>query len=254
MLAEYLSDLKRVKRVSPITLKNYRSTLTRFCAWLGDRPFDGASVNEYVSAIPHAPTANTVLTRIKALASYHSLPLKRTARAKEEVKQPNALTSWQLAKVVSCLDNVQARALVVFLAETGLRFGEYAKMSRTDWVYDATADGQEIVMLKVVGKGLKHRSVPLSPKALAVWRDVPLLPTLSQQDVFRRLLKQAGERAGIQWKVTPHTLRATFATITLNERGADSARVARILGHARLDTMMRHYWRDSNEALYRVVA
>jgi integrase/recombinase XerD len=98
------------------------------------------------------------------------------------------------------------------------------------------------------GKGRKDRFAMLSPRLLellrdwyriarpAVWlfpgRD-PLLPLTTRQ--FNRAVHAAADRAAIKKRVTPHTLRHSFATHLLEEK-TDVRLIQVLLGHARLDT------------------
>src|SRR5260370_460778 len=98
------------------------------------------------------------------------------------------------------------------------------------------------------GKGRKDRFAMLSPRLLellrdwyriarpAVWlfpgRD-PLLPLTTRQ--FNRVVNAAADRAAIKRRVTPHTLRHSFATHLLEEK-TDVRLIQVLLGHARVDT------------------
>ena len=100
------------------------------------------------------------------------------------------------------------------------------------------------------GKGAKQRLIPLSPRLLAAlreyWRqeqpptylfpgktsDVPLSSTTIQ-----KACKSAAREAGIQQRVSPHTLRHSFATGLL-EAGVDLLTIGQLLGHKSFMTTM----------------
>ena len=106
----------------------------------------------------------------------------------------------------------------------------------------------EVLLRIEQGKGRKDRFAMLSPRLLellrdwyriarpAVWlfpgRD-PLLPLTTRQ--FNRAVHAAADRAAIKKRVTPHTLRHSFATHLLEEK-TDVRLIQVLLGHARLDT------------------
>jgi integrase/recombinase XerD len=105
--------------------------------------------------------------------------------------------------------------------------------------------------VRCIGKGGKERIVPLGEVACA-WvarhlecaakrgRQSPFVfpgrlgRPLVRQEVWR-LIKQRARKAGITQRVTPHTLRHSFATHLLR-RGADLRSIQEMLGHARLST------------------
>jgi integrase/recombinase XerD len=109
-------------------------------------------------------------------------------------------------------------------------------------------------MLKCLGKGSKERIIPFGSKAYQSLRlyldkvrqklvknpneDILFLNSrgerLSRQGIFY-LVKKYVRKAGIEKKVTPHTLRHTLATHLL-ENGADLRSVQEMLGHSDIST------------------
>lgn len=139
------------------------------------------------------------------------------------------------------------RALLDVGYATGVRVSELVGMAVADvWFDDA--------LVRVLGKGAKERLVPIGRRALGTValyvREVR--PTLDRGKTRGRLflnargqpitrvgawgvIKKHAERAGITKRVSPHTLRHTFATHLL-EGGADLRAVQEMLGHADLAT------------------
>jgi integrase/recombinase XerD len=146
------------------------------------------------------------------------------------------------------------RALLELLYAAGLRISEALNLDREDLVREAG-------FVRVVGKGDRERIVPVGEVALAWWdrydREVrgtwlaasSAAPGLTRGGpVFltargRRLARQqawssvrrAARRADLDGRVTPHTLRHSFATHLL-EGGADLRIVQELLGHASIST------------------
>jgi len=135
------------------------------------------------------------------------------------------------------------RAVIVLLLNTGLRVGELTSLSLSDVVI-----GPRGGRIKVWGKGLKEREVPLNAearRALADWLEVrpkgevealfvtqqgtPLSPR-SVQGIVGKYARRAGLEG-----VTAHTLRHTFGK-GLVDGGVSLDRVAMLLGHSSINT------------------
>jgi len=149
------------------------------------------------------------------------------------------------------------RALLEFAYATGARVSEVVGVKLLDLVYE---EG----LVRVFGKGAKERVVPIGRRALGAvalyarevrpsldrgrGRGVLFLNArgtpLSRVGAWG-IIKQAAKRAGLTKRVTPHTLRHTFATHLL-EGGADLRAVQEMLGHADLSTtqLYTHVDRD----------
>ena len=144
------------------------------------------------------------------------------------------------------------RALLELLYAAGLRVSEAIGLDREDLSIDGA-------FVRVIGKGDKERLVPIGEEALdalEAWLAGPRTALLALHHVQparggpvfvgdrgRRLARQqawaavtvAAERAGLAGKVSPHTLRHSFATHLL-EGGADLRVVQELLGHASIST------------------
>jgi integrase/recombinase XerD len=144
------------------------------------------------------------------------------------------------------------RALLELLYAAGLRISEAIGLDRED----LSTDG---AFVRVIGKGDKERLVPVGDVALdwlARWTEGPRRPLLAIGHVaaarggplfigdrggrFARQqawasVKRAAARAGLADRVSPHTLRHSFATHLL-EGGADLRVVQELLGHASIST------------------
>jgi len=143
------------------------------------------------------------------------------------------------------------RALVELLYGTGARISELMDLV----VDDLQSMHTDHPVLRLRGKGDKERIVPLGRKAIGALdayliRSRPLLAAggkgtpivflnarggrLSRQSAWA-ILQDVARRAGLEGKVSPHTLRHSFATHLL-ENGADVRVVQELLGHASVTT------------------
>jgi integrase/recombinase XerD len=156
------------------------------------------------------------------------------------------------------------RAMLEFAYATGARVSELVGLQLQDVLYE---DG----LARILGKGSKQRLVPVGRRALGAValyaREIR--PTLDRGAGHGVLflnargtplsrvgawgvIKRAARSAGMTKRVTPHTLRHTFATHLL-EGGADLRAVQEMLGHADLSTtqLYTHVDRDYLRSVHR---
>ena len=166
---------------------------------------------------------------------------------------PDVLTDEDITRVqstfdLSLSDQYRNYVIVEVLYGCGLRVSELVGL-RLSNIYEQEQ------YLQVIGKGDKQRWVPINPRALDlmltyihnVRSHLPIQPGeeryvflnrrgrhLSRQMVFI-FLKQAVADAGLKKKISPHSLRHSFAT-ELVENGADLRAVQEMLGHESIST------------------
>lgn len=163
---------------------------------------------------------------------------------KRPKKLPEVLSHDEVEALLSCVKSLKHRTLMLTLYGAGLRLGEGSRLTIPD------IDSARKQLCIRSGKGQKDRRVPLSPRLLEAlrdyWRaeqpprylfpgrtpDVPLSGTTIQ-----KMIKQAAREAGINKRVTPHTLRHSYATGLL-EAGVDLLTIGKLLGHASFSTTL----------------
>ena len=187
---------------------------------------------------------NTGKQRMAAVQFFFIKTLK-PAYLKEEFPYPKTprrlpavLSQEEVPRLIDSAANLSHRAILMTLYSTGLRRAELVRLKVSD------IDSQRMVIHVHQGKGSKDRDVPLSPKLLETlreyWRDAKpktfLFPgyggdvPLTTKAVWHAC-HGAIERAGIQKKISPHSLRHSYATHLL-ESGADLRTIQLLLGHA----------------------
>lgn len=168
-------------------------------------------------------------------------------------KLPYSLSIEEVNRILDTFDTTTPLgnrnfALVELMYSCGLRVSETVALQFGHWL-------QEEGLLRILGKGNKERLVPIgeaAENALADYRDTAR-PELQPKPEFsgyiflnRRgkpltrnmvflVVKEAAENAGIPFRVSPHTLRHSFAT-HLVENGADLDAVQQMLGHEHITT------------------
>ncbi len=194
-------------------------------------------------------------------------PAKLVATPKKEKSQPSVLSVDDVVMLVEApgkdsLDGLRDRAILEVFYSAGVRIAELAGLNREQ--VDLPQG-----LAKVVGKGNKERLVPLGRKAVeAVSEYVRALDAenkidisagrtplflnnrgerLSVRGVRRVVMKYVREKL-IQGKISPHTLRHTFATHLLGA-GADLRSIQEMLGHASLSTTQKYTHLDMEKLM-----
>jgi integrase/recombinase XerD len=179
-------------------------------------------------------------------------PTANLAAPKQWHNLPKYLNKKQIDDLMAAPDHskpqgLRDRAMLEFLYATGLRVSELCKARVSD--LDANMG-----FVRIVGKGNKHRLVPVGKAALQAVehylmggrprllknRPSPYLFVTNRggamtRQAFWKLLAGYGKKAGMFRDLTPHVLRHTFATHLL-EGGADLRSVQTMLGHADIST------------------
>ena len=261
-----------LRTLSPATARQYRRALEDFERWYrgtyGEPPdpalLTDEETREYIGFLStvkklRASTINLRLAAIKGLARFCGLHL--TVRGVRQVQQPlEPLTGRELGRLLAAVKqhNWGAEwmtrrnlAIIALMARAGLRVGEVVNLNLDD-VEIHERSGWVLIRW---GKGPKERKVPLSKEARKALRDyLEVRPSwrtetpalfitktgrrMNPRDV-QRMVEEAARRAGLTKRVTPHTLRHSFATRFL-QRGGDLATLQALLGHANLSTTARY--------------
>lgn len=210
----YLYSVQKERGVSNRTLNSRRAALGSFFAWV--------AAEGYVSKNP--------MITVKPI--------------KYEVKERRPLKPIELEKVRSSCEDIREKAVIEVLYSTACRVSELCGLNKSDVDFST-------MEVKLFGKGSKHRTSYLSPKAalflgeyLASRDDESEALFVTEKRPYNRIGKRSiermvnsiGLRAGIE-KLVPHQLRHTSATDLL-ARGMDVVQLKELLGHASLDTSM----------------
>ncbi len=265
-ITEFLQSLNGDK-----TRCRYRAALTEFARWYqvsyGVPPeassltdIEGREWRSYLLTVKHlsAASVNLRLAALRGLARHYrqSLRVQSIRRVDPPVEPLNAREFGRLRAAVAGENRLARRnvAIISLLGRAGLRVSELTALRLGD-ITLSERKGQVVIRH---GKGLKERTVPLNRQVrqdIQAWLAVrphaePSLlfvsrsgQGLSSRDV-QRLITQATRIAGLGRRVTPHTLRHTFATRTLRKGKADLATLSHLLGHANLTTTARYLHPD----------
>ena len=272
--------------LSDRTISAYHRDLDRLLAFLGEQgvthpeAVTPETLRGYLYHLKDAGLAPASIRRaLSAMRTYfgfllqegvlESDPGDRLEAPRGWRKLPDVLAPATVARLVEAVDPDSPtfwrdRAILETLYASGMRVSELVDLEAVN------LDLDEGVAL-VFGKGSKERMVPLGSAAVEVLRCYlgqvrPELEKghgegrvflnhrgrpLSRMAVWR-IVRDAAGRAGIEARVSPHTLRHSFATHLL-EGGADLAVVQELLGHADISTtqIYTHVDRDYLRSVHR---
>ncbi len=164
-------------------------------------------------------------------------------RPHKEKKLPLVLSKEEVKKILENISNLKHKTIISTLYSSGLRISELLKLQLRD------IDSARMVIRIIQSKGRKDRIVRLSEANLLLlrmyykkYRPRKYLFEGARGNVYsatsvRKILHRGCCKAGIVKKVTPHTLRHTYATHML-ELGVDLRYVQNLLGHSRPETTM----------------
>lgn len=254
-----LEELQR-RNYSAITTRNYLRVVADFAKYFGKSP-DKLGPNElrtYQAYLlqDRKLTPGTVVNRVAALRFFFVKTLKRhqfrdfLPYPQDRRRLPTVLSREEVSRLINAAGNLFRRTLLMTLYGTGMRRSELAHLKITD------IDSQRMIIRVVAGKGGKDRDLPLSPSLLEILREYwrwrkprrYLFPTrtgcrrldqpISDKTVWIAC-SEAARRAGISKRVTPHTLRHSWATHLL-EAGTDLRTIQVLLGHGDLETTAQY--------------
>jgi integrase/recombinase XerD len=246
----YIDDL-RLKNFSPGTVRVYVHAVAKFAQHFGRSPdtLTREEVRAYLIQLIDRGVSRsyTVICR-NALRHLYQDTLKRTdwlseiPRPKRERRLPVVLSRDEVQRLFAVVTNLKQKALFMVAYDAGLRLSELINLRLQD------IDSGRMVLRIRQGKGKKDRYARLTPGLLELlreyWREFRpqtlLFPGAAANKRYDlatpgQLLKKVCRKAGIQKRVSMHTLRHSFATHLL-EAGANLRVIQQMLGHDKIQT------------------
>jgi integrase/recombinase XerD len=227
---------------------DYIRYVKNFAAFLGRSP-DTASAEDLRLFQQHMTKTHVspgvINATVVALRFFFKVTLERDDLVRrltlvtEPRRAPIVLSPEEVARLLTAAPGVKYKAALSVAYGAGLRVSEVAALKVSD------IDRERMLLRVEQGKGRKDRFVMLSPQLLELlhdWQQVahprgwlfpgldPVNPMSARQ--LCRAVSAAARAAGIAKRVSPHTLRHSFATHLLEQNVV----IRVLLGHAKLET------------------
>ena len=263
----YLEYLRVVRKYSEKTCESYRNDLIEYNEFLGNNFVNIVNinkdiVNKYLKFLSERNlNKNSICRKLSSVRGLYNYLVREEildsnlfnsiSNPKKEIYLPKFLNDNEIDKMFDVCDmssSIEQRDTLILelLYSTGLRVSELVNIKIKD------IDFNEKV-IKVLGKGNKERIVIYNnhtSQALHRYLDNGYNELNKNNSGYlilnkdgnklsdryvRNIINKLVRRAGLSTKVSPHTIRHTFATDMLEE-GADLVTVKELLGHESLNT------------------
>ncbi len=271
-IQQFLTYLQTERDVSPHTLAAYRSDLAQLLAFVlcerGEREsvsapdVDHLLLRRYLAGLSKNTKKSSIGRKLAAIRSFFRFLLRRgmiagnpaelIATPKKEQRLPFHLDIDQATSLMEAPNDDRKyarrdRAILELLYSSGLRVSELTGLNIGE--LDPVAG-----MVRVTGKGGKERIVPVGSRALEALQEYldqrgedavrgALFVNTRGGRINRRSVARIVDahvlRIAAFKRISPHTLRHTFATHML-EGGADLRAIQELLGHASLSTTQKY--------------
>jgi site-specific recombinase XerD len=248
----FLEDM-RIKGLLPKTQTMYLRAMREFTRFLGHSP-DTATPEELrafqLDMKERGVGAPTFNNRLTVLSFFYAMTcarpeMKRHMQYQRAAKKiPVVLSAPEVTRILEAAPGPGLRYRAAF----SVAYGGGLRASEVTHLKVGDIDSGRMLIRIDQGKGRKDRHVMLSPSLLVLLRDYYrearpagwLFPGRNRIDPmstrqFNRAFAAACDFAGISKKVSPHTLRHSFATHLL-EGGTDIRVIQVLLGHAKIET------------------
>ena len=270
---EFLIISPSLYSFSENTIKMYRSVLNNFEDWFG-KPIETTTpidVQSYIAELDAEGKAGATITvhtsGIRAFFDW-MISLQRVTvnpttgikqRGRRKVRLPTYLTREEIEAITSAtlmskspFERERDYLLVSLLLSTGVRVSEIVNLNVKD--FDPVDKS-----LRVIGKGNKEAIVfitnviskDLSDELEEYIKNSGMLPDWNIFEVSvrdtQRLIKKWANKAGIEKRVTPHTLRHTFGTLLNVELGLPIEVVKEAMRHKDIRTTQKYVHSTSSD-------
>ncbi len=230
------------KLIEELKLRKYsKNTISAYVTIA--KKFNSSNFSPRDFLLSYADKSNSSIRSVYfALRFYHQYVLKKRfceelPLAKKDMKLPIVLSKDEIMRMIAATNNIKHKLVIVFLYYSGMRLDELRNIKWQDLDFD-----REIIHIKS-GKGKKdrivffHKRLKETLDIFGIKKEGYIFYTNKKYNArtIQRIVEILAKKCSIIKKVTPHTLRHSFATHLL-ENGADIRYIQKLLGHQNLKT------------------
>lgn len=284
-ILEFEGYLVIEKNASQHTIVNYLRDINTFVSFFNGKGINSFEAVSYFDVRGYLAYLNekkysrrTIARKLSSLRTFYRFlvrenhieinPFQMVSTPKLEKKLPNFMYQDEISELLEAPDiskplGIRDKAILEVLYASGMRVSELVSLN---------LKSVDLIMgtALVFGKGAKERYVPLGSYAIRAIQEylVDSRPKLNPQDKdalflnnmgtrisdrsIRRIIDKYVHKLSKEKKVSPHTLRHTFATHLLNS-GADLRSVQELLGHVNISTtqIYTHITKERLQDIYK---
>jgi len=254
-----LRDELRLRGFSDQTVKAYLFFNEKFLNFIKKEPGEIVTkdIKSYLASLLDKYENTSINLAYSSLKFFYSSMLKKDIGdiriPRRERKMPSVLTKDEIKLLIDSARNKKSKLIIKFLYSTGLRVSELVNLKKE------SLEPKEKIGWVRKGKGKKDRLFILPEKL------IPELQVLMEKNpiyifsnsenplsvrTIQKIIATSRKKSNIQKKVSPHTLRHSFATHLL-ENGTDIRKIQELLGHSNLQTT-QIYTHVSTEELKKI--
>lgn len=245
----------KLKGSSDLTIRNYSFFVEKLLQKTNKNPADITEddAKEFLAEMFETKARSTIALASSAIRFFFNVIGKTDIKInlpKKEQKLPNVLTKDEVSRLIRATITKKSKLIISMLYSTGMRVSELVNLKRQDLDlenYEGTVRS---------GKGKKDRLFIINAELCQGLKDYlgehnENIFVFSKGEALtprniQKIIKITSAKAGIKKRVTPHTLRHSFATHLL-ESGVDIRIIQSLLGHENLQTtqIYTHVSRDT---------
>ena len=270
LIIDYEFYLKIERGLTENTVKNYCSDIIALAQFIStnnisEKPKDCSkeTLQQFIYQQSKSISPNSQARKISSIKSFFNFLIFEELRTNSPAdllegpklgrKLPATLNLIEIEKILDSIDfhspnGYRNRAIIETLYGSGLRVSELVNLTLSNVFFKED-------IIRVTGKGEKERLVPLgsySKKYIQIYvEEIRSLKKIKKTDydilflnrngkkitraMIFTIVKDSAKKAGIEKKISPHTLRHSFATHLL-ENGADLRSIQLLMGHESITT------------------